>query len=105
MPNTVNCPACTQACSLPDGFNGGSFRCPTCQSLFLIAAANPPLASTPAPAIRCQCPNCKAIIEAPPDRAGDKIACFRCGQRLQIPVPPLSPITTATNKTRLAPLF
>jgi hypothetical protein len=35
--------------------------------------------------IRFLCPTCKAVMEAPVGRAGQKINCLKCGQRLQIP--------------------
>ena len=35
--------------------------------------------------IRFLCPACQAVMEAPVGRAGDKIHCLRCGQRIQIP--------------------
>ena len=46
--------------------------------------------------IQFLCPTCKAVMEAPVHRAGDKISCRKCGQRLQIPPPERS-------KTILAP--
>lgn len=38
--------------------------------------------------IRFQCPRCESILEAPDNRAGDKISCPKCQQRLEIPIPP-----------------
>jgi outer membrane biosynthesis protein TonB/DNA-directed RNA polymerase subunit RPC12/RpoP len=38
--------------------------------------------------IRFQCPVCNSVINAQDERTGDKIACPKCGQRLQIPTPP-----------------
>ena len=38
--------------------------------------------------IRFRCPSCKSILEAAPKKAGEKVACLKCGQRLQIPSPP-----------------
>ena len=35
--------------------------------------------------IRFLCVACKAVMDAPVDRAGNKIHCLKCGQRLQIP--------------------
>ena len=35
--------------------------------------------------IRFLCPACQAVMEAPVGRAGDKIHCLNCGQRIQIP--------------------
>lgn len=35
--------------------------------------------------IRFLCPTCKAIMEAPIERAGNKINCLKCGQRMQVP--------------------
>ncbi len=35
--------------------------------------------------IRFLCPTCKAVMDAPVERAGNKINCLKCGQRLQIP--------------------
>lgn len=37
--------------------------------------------------IRFLCPTCKSVMEAPIDKAGNKINCLKCGQRLQIPPP------------------
>jgi hypothetical protein len=38
--------------------------------------------------IRFSCPRCKSILETPDHRAGDKVECPKCQQRLQVPVPP-----------------
>lgn len=35
--------------------------------------------------IRFLCPTCKAVMEAPVERAGNKINCLKCGQRMQVP--------------------
>ena len=45
--------------------------------------------------MRFACPRCGVVLEAPESRAGDKIPCPKCQQRLQIPGPP-------RNKTVLA---
>lgn len=42
------------------------------------------------------CPRCKSTQESPDHTAGSKVPCPKCGQRLQIPLPP-------PNKTILAP--
>jgi hypothetical protein len=34
------------------------------------------------------CPTCRAVLESPEERAGEKFPCPGCGQRLQIPYPP-----------------
>ncbi|HJT78209.1 MAG TPA: hypothetical protein VJ739_13480 [Gemmataceae bacterium] len=47
--------------------------------------------------IRYACPRCKAVLESPDRKAGQKVHCPGCGQRLQIPLPP-------RNRTVLAPL-
>jgi hypothetical protein len=47
--------------------------------------------------LRFACPRCKSIMEVSDADGGAKIACLSCGQRLQVPMPPLS-------KTVLAPL-
>ncbi len=47
--------------------------------------------------IRFACPLWKSVLEASDRKAGSKIACPKCQQRLQIPSP-------ARNKTILAPL-
>jgi hypothetical protein len=47
--------------------------------------------------IRFSCPRCNAVLRASDRRAGDKIPCPKCRQRLQIPGPP-------RNKTVLAPV-
>jgi hypothetical protein len=46
--------------------------------------------------IRFACPSCHAQMEGPDRKAGQKIACLKCGQRLQIP---------GHNKTILANLI
>jgi hypothetical protein len=38
--------------------------------------------------IRYSCPRCKAVLEAPDDRVGEKLNCPKCQQRLQNPAPP-----------------
>ena len=48
---------------------------------------------------RFACPACKAILQAPEQKAGARIACPKCGQRLQIPVP----VAAAKNRTAPAP--
>jgi hypothetical protein len=47
--------------------------------------------------IRFACPRCKSVLESVDDKAGQKIACPKCQQRLQIPLPP-------PTRTILAPL-
>jgi hypothetical protein len=47
--------------------------------------------------IRFGCPRCHSILEADESKAGFKIACPKCQQKLQIPLP-------AVSKTILAPL-
>lgn len=37
--------------------------------------------------IRFQCPTCQSVLETQTHKAGDKIECSKCGQRLQIPTP------------------
>ena len=37
--------------------------------------------------LRFLCPTCQAVMEAPIERAGKKIHCLKCGQRIQIPPP------------------
>jgi hypothetical protein len=41
--------------------------------------------------IRFQCPACNVILQGSDAQAGNKIACPKCGQRLQIPQPPANP--------------
>ncbi|HEV3259871.1 MAG TPA: CAP domain-containing protein, partial [Gemmataceae bacterium] len=48
---------------------------------------------------RFACPACKAILQAPEQQAGAKVACPKCGQRLQIPVP----LTAVKNKSAPRP--
>src|SRR5689334_17292978 len=38
--------------------------------------------------IHFACPLCKVVLQVPEQQAGGKVACPKCGQRLQIPVPP-----------------
>jgi hypothetical protein len=47
--------------------------------------------------IRCRCPRCRTEQESPDEAAGSKLPCPACGQRLQLPLPPL-------GKTVLVPL-
>lgn len=49
------------------------------------------------PTIRFGCPRCHSILEAEDSKAGFKVTCPRCQQKLQIPLPPPS-------QTILAPL-
>jgi hypothetical protein len=44
------------------------------------------------------------VLEAGANRAGDKISCLNCGQKLQIPSPPIPVRPPPNNKTVLAPL-
>ncbi len=47
--------------------------------------------------IRFSCPRCQSVLKAHNHKAGSKVACPKCQQRLQIP-------TLPRNKTILAPL-
>src|SRR5947209_4711867 len=38
--------------------------------------------------IRFGCPACKTVLSTPPEQAGTKVGCPRCGQRLLVPQPP-----------------
>jgi hypothetical protein len=38
--------------------------------------------------MRFACPTCQAVMNAPDGKAGVKVTCPKCGQRLQIPAPP-----------------
>jgi hypothetical protein len=49
--------------------------------------------------IRFFCPSCAKILKAPPDAAGQKVACSGCGQRLLIP----SPVRNKTIFGKLEP--
>jgi hypothetical protein len=40
--------------------------------------------------IRFACPRCKSVLESPDEKAGGKVNCPKCQQRLQVPVPPRS---------------
>ena len=40
--------------------------------------------------LRFSCPSCKAVLETSEAHAGSKMACGRCGQRLQAPTPPVN---------------
>jgi DNA-directed RNA polymerase subunit RPC12/RpoP len=52
--------------------------------------------------VRFTCPTCKAVLQAPPVQAGEKVACPKCGQRILIPNP-VKP--AAGNKTALGSLL
>ncbi len=51
--------------------------------------------------IRFACPTCKSILEAPDHKAGTKIPCPKCEQRLEIPA---LAVPSARNKTVLGAL-
>src|SRR6516162_2874919 len=46
--------------------------------------------------LRYMCPRCKSVLESPEQKAGDKVSCPKCQQRLQVPGLP-------RDKTILAP--
>lgn len=50
--------------------------------------------------IRFRCPTCRKVLKAPDDRAGRKIECPGCGQRLQIP--PIEPQPAAATAAAAA---
>jgi phage FluMu protein Com len=60
--------------------------------------------------LRFACPACNAVMNSPDGTAGVKVACPKCGQRLQIPAPPkgtilakpLPPKRPSADKTGLA---
>jgi DNA-directed RNA polymerase subunit M/transcription elongation factor TFIIS len=37
--------------------------------------------------LRFACPRCRSVLEAPIHKAGEKVPCPKCGQRLQVPGP------------------
>ena len=45
--------------------------------------------------VRFQCPSCKTLLQASSARAGDKIGCAKCGQRIQVPSPSAVPPAVA----------
>jgi DNA-directed RNA polymerase subunit RPC12/RpoP len=49
--------------------------------------------------IRFTCPSCRSVLECADSKAGSKVACPKCGQRLLIPAP-----ATPRNKTVLGKL-
>jgi DNA-directed RNA polymerase subunit RPC12/RpoP len=130
----VSCPACQYKLSIPEGDMGKRFVCPNCQSPFFAgktleesaAAAAPLSAGGPpagfaktmlgetAPAIKYNCPRCKAPLEAPASEAGTKKPCPSCGQRLQVPAaapaaaaaaqPNLNKTLLAADESKAAPL-
>jgi DNA-directed RNA polymerase subunit RPC12/RpoP len=51
--------------------------------------------------IRFTCPTCSAVLNCPDHKAGEKAPCPKCGQRLQVPVPP-RPAHAKTVLGRLA---
>src|SRR5687767_5833597 len=114
----VMCPGCKYQFSIPEGDMGKRQVCPNCRSPFIAgksetegvgAAAAPafsaaaPTGAQPAfaktmlgetggPAIKYNCPRCKAALESPVSEAGIKKPCPSCGQRLQVPNPPPAPM-------------
>ncbi|MGH7169139.1 MAG: hypothetical protein ACRELG_02535 [Gemmataceae bacterium] len=60
------------------------------------------LATGVSPMIRFTCPTCKTVLQAPGEKAGEKVACPKCGQRLLAPNP-VKP--GAGNKTVLGSLL
>jgi len=40
--------------------------------------------------IRFKCPTCQASLTAGDGKAGSKLPCPKCGQRLQVPPPPVN---------------
>jgi DNA-directed RNA polymerase subunit RPC12/RpoP len=54
----------------------------------------------PTPMIRFGCPRCKAVLEVQDRRAGDKVPCPRCGQRILVPDAP-APRPAPENATVL----
>ncbi len=124
MLSTVKCPGCQYRFSIDEGDMGKRTVCPNCQSPFFAgksvaevqvgaSAAPPPqpgfaktMIGESGPAIKYNCPRCKAALEAPAEEAGTKKPCPSCGQRLQVPAAP-QPAPAATqqpnlNKTMLA---
>src|ERR1043166_7852117 len=56
--------------------------------------------------IRISCPRCKQVMVCQDREAGNKLHCPKCGQRLQVPVPPKAKTVLAkleTKDTTLAP--
>lgn len=125
----IMCPGCKYQFSIPEGDMGKRQVCPNCRSPFIAGKSEtegavasvfsaPPTASgaQPAfaktmlgetgPAIKYNCPRCKAALESPVSEAGIKKPCPACGQRLQVPNPPPSAPAPAggpnLNKTMLA---
>jgi hypothetical protein len=90
MPQTIACPHCSQALTVPDDASGKPMRCPRCQKPFAVRFAA--LAAVPQ-----ICPSCKA--QSPP---GSR-ACLRCGQPLvvaPVPIPaPIAPVPVPVSVT------
>jgi predicted Zn finger-like uncharacterized protein len=53
--------------------------------------------------LRFQCPVCKTVMQAPDDKIGKKVACPKCGQRLQIPAPPRGTVLATPLPTQEVP--
>jgi hypothetical protein len=55
--------------------------------------------------IRFLCPSCKSLLECADAKAGTKVGCPRCHQRLQVPVPPKVEAPGRTVLGSLVPAF
>lgn len=109
------CPKCQNPLKSPTKRGGATFPCPVCGTQVAVpiphedtdiidgmgpcAPSPSDAAPRPEPPISFSCPRCLIVLEVPASNSGSKVACARCGQRLQVPQarPPL-------NKTMLGKL-
>jgi hypothetical protein len=59
------------------------------------AVARPPM-------IAFKCPTCQQVMNTPDEAGGQKLACPKCGQRLQVPPPPQEGRHSVPVRQRLA---
>jgi len=94
---TIACPTCHSRLQVGHELAGKQVQCQQCSQMLLVPSRKIPVASFAPPAApkapaaepvelnRFLCPVCNAVMEAPAHKVGQKIACLKCGQRLQIP--------------------
>ena len=85
----IRCPGCKTEMQAAPGLQ---VACVRCGQVLRVPRSTPApqmhtrlATSEPAP-IRFSCPACRSLMEAPTEKAGQKISCLKCGQRLLIPM-------------------